>query len=82
MKIFFEALGWAGSFCFLFSYYMLITKEWDSGQRIYHWYNIIGSFLFVANGTYYLAWSVIFINFAWGCIACYGLYDTYRADKE
>ena len=82
MSIFFESLGWVGSFCFLYSYYMLIMRKWNSYQRIYHWYNIVGSLLFVANGAFYLAWAVIFINFAWGCIACFGLYNTYRVDKE
>lgn len=82
MNIFFEALGWAGSFCFLFAYYKLITREWNTLQRNYHWYNIVGSFLFVANGAYYFAWSVIFINFTWGCIACFGLYNTYRTGRR
>lgn len=77
MNIFFESLGWIGTFCFLFSYYKLIKGIWRSNQSIYHWYNIVGSALFVANGAYYLAWAVIFINFAWGCIACYGLYKSY-----
>ena len=78
MGIFFESLGWAGSFCFLFAFYMLIVKKWTTDNRIYHWYNIAGSLLFVTNGAYYLAWAVIFINFAWGCIACFGLYKTYK----
>ncbi|WP_419212058.1 CBU_0592 family membrane protein [Maribacter sp. X9] len=77
MNTFFETLGWIGSFCFIFSYYMLIQKKWKSTQPIYHWYNIVGSILFVVNGTHYSAWAIIFINFAWGCIACYGLYMSY-----
>lgn len=78
-SIFFEGLGWAGTFCFLYSYYMLIVEKWNSQQPIYHWYNIIGSFLFVINGAYYAAWAVIFINFAWGVIACYGLYKSKKS---
>lgn len=74
MNIIFETLGWIGSICFIFSYYMLINKKWTSTQSIYHWFNIIGSLLFVLNGAFYSAWAVIFINLAWGCIAIYGLY--------
>lgn len=73
MSIFFESLGWAGAFCFLFSYYMLIRGKWRSDQARYHWFNIAGGALFVANGTFHGAWAVIFINLAWGLIALYGL---------
>ena len=82
MGLFFEALGWIGSFYFLFAFYMMTVNKWTTGNRIYHWYNIVGSLLFVATGTYYLAWSVIFINFSWGAIACFGLYNTYRKEKK
>lgn len=79
MGVFFELLGWVGSYCFLFSYYMLIGGRWTSNQPVYHWYNIIGSVLFVANGAYYSAWAVLFINFVWGVIACFGLYKSVSA---
>lgn len=74
MDVFFECLGWVGSFCFLWAYYKLINKKWRSDQSIYHWFNIVGSLLFIINGAYYSAWAVIFINVAWGFIACYGLF--------
>ncbi len=74
MSFFFELLGWIGSFCFLFAYYMLIRGKWHSDQIKYHWCNIVGSTLFVTNGVYYSAWAVMFVNFVWGVIACYGLY--------
>ena len=76
MKVFFESLGWLGTFCFLWSYFMLIQGKWQATQKIFHWYNIIGSVLFVINGLYYSAWAVVFINFVWGIINCYGLYKT------
>ena len=78
MSVFFELLGWIGSFCFLLAYCMLIRGKWQSDQPIYHWYNIAGSVLFVANGAYYSAWAVLFINLAWGVIACYGLHRALR----
>ncbi|OWW25321.1 hypothetical protein B4Q04_12370 [Zobellia sp. OII3] len=74
MSVYFEILGWVGTFCFLFSYYMLIQGKWLSHQPIYHWFNIAGSALFIANGAFYSAWAVVFVNLAWGGIACYGLY--------
>ncbi|TRZ41970.1 CBU_0592 family membrane protein [Robertkochia solimangrovi] len=78
MNIFFETLGWIGSFCFLLAYYKLITGKWNSHQTEYHVYNIIGSLLFVLNGAYYTAWAVLFINLAWGIIAGYGLYKDWK----
>ncbi|MEX0360200.1 CBU_0592 family membrane protein [Flagellimonas sp.] len=78
MNVFFESLGWVGTFCFLWSYYMLISKKWRSDQPIYHWFNIAGSILFVINGTHHSAWAVVFINLAWGMIACYGLIKFFR----
>ncbi|MAU15180.1 MAG: hypothetical protein CMH46_06520 [Muricauda sp.] len=82
MAVFFETLGWLGTFCFLFSYFMLIKKKWSSHQSIYHWFNILGSVFFIMNGAYYSAWSVIFVNFAWGCIAVYGLMKDQGATKK
>jgi hypothetical protein len=79
MSVFFETLGWIGTFCFLWSYYMLIRGKWRSDQPVYNWYNIGGSIFFVVNGAYYSAWAVIFINFVWGVIACYGLYKSLKA---
>ena len=78
MSLFFELLGWVGSFCFLFSYYNLIKGKWNADQPVYHWYNIAGGALFVANAAYYAAWAVLFINLAWGIIACFGLYKSIK----
>lgn len=82
MSLFFEALGWLGSFCFLLAYYRLIRGQWQSNETKYHWFNIAGGALFVANGAYYSAWAVLFINLAWGFIAVFGLVMALRKKKE
>ena len=78
MALFFEILGWIGSFCFLIAYYKLIKGRWNAHHPVYHWYNIAGAILFVANAAYYAAWALLFINFAWGVIACLGLYKSLK----
>lgn len=82
MNLLFEGLGWLGSICFLLAYYMLIRGKWRSDQAVYHWFNLVGGIFFVANGAYYSAWAVIFINLAWGLIACYGLFLALGKKRE
>lgn len=77
VKLITDLAGWLGAFCFLVSYFLLITKVWKSTSVIYHLFNILGGLLLTVNTLYDVSYPSAFINFTWALIAFYGLYSDY-----
>ncbi|GAB4426191.1 MAG: hypothetical protein OHK0039_44120 [Bacteroidia bacterium] len=68
----FEGLGWLGATFFIIAYARLVQGRWRPNQPIYHFFNLAGSALLVANTLYHRAWAAVCVNLIWGLIALYG----------
>lgn len=83
MKFWMDSFGWLGALCFLVSYFLLITKKWESTSFKYHIANILGAVLLVFNTIHDASFPSVFINGCWGLIAIYGLIeDREKKDKS
>ncbi|MCH7412082.1 hypothetical protein MM213_01195 [Belliella sp. R4-6] len=73
MKFWMDSFGWLGALCFLVSYFLLITKKWESTSYKYHISNILGAVFLVLNTLHDASFPSVFINACWGAIAVYGM---------
>lgn len=74
-KVIADILGWLGALLFLVSYFLLVIKRWKSTSFNFHICNILGGFFVGISALYDLSFPSAFINFAWGFIALYGMYN-------
>jgi hypothetical protein len=75
MTIFFEFLGWIGTFLILYAFYKNNEKKSKISKKKYLYLNILGSFLISFNVIEKGAYPALFLQIAWISISLKSLFN-------
>ncbi|HEX2697220.1 MAG TPA: hypothetical protein VHM28_05885 [Anaerolineales bacterium] len=64
-KLVVDILGWVGTICDLFAYYLVSTKRLRGDAPTYQLINLLGGSLLTVNAIFYHSASAIAVNIAW-----------------
>jgi lipid-A-disaccharide synthase-like uncharacterized protein len=67
-------LGWIGALSYITAYFLVSTKKIQADKPLFHWLNITGGLLMVANALSQSDYPNVFVNSAWAVIGFLALY--------
>ncbi|HCI05439.1 MAG: hypothetical protein UX26_C0037G0009 [Parcubacteria group bacterium GW2011_GWC1_45_9] len=71
--MFFETLGWFGSFLIILAYYLLQTDKIEETDFKYQTINILGALMLGVNAYYKTAWAILTLQAVWILIGVMGI---------
>ena len=63
-----DILGWIGAALLLYAYARVSAGRWSGQSRVFQYFNIAGSLLFIVNSGYHGAYPSMFVNIVWAGI--------------
>jgi hypothetical protein len=78
----FEIIGWIGTFLIVAAYFLVSTKKIGSQSNLYQLFNLLGAIGIFVNVFRKGAWPAVALQVIWGIIAIISLFKNRHRSHE